>query len=525
MRSAERGRATFCAVFGIVVILAPLYADDPSQTGLRMIDLNVVAIDSRGQPVIDLTRDEFRVTDSGQLQNIAFFRLRSSKPGPAPSLGPGEFSNRGATNIPRATLILFDLLNETFSTRGVAANQLIQHLESLAAADYVYLYFLTLDGRLYPVHGLPPPGEVNPPESSSWTRDARQLVNQALRAVLQVRPVDIDDAVRVQLTYYALDAVAAELSRVPGRKNIVWITDGVPIELGPMRSDTGDFVDFTPLLRQMSEALDRCGVAIYPVRQVMLGSPNNVNLDDAPATAGALMAGGRASATSTPSGMGSIDTLNQFAGMTGGRPDAGKDIGAAVRQAINDARTSYQIGYYPPEKNWDGKYHKIRVTCSRKGVHIQTRTGYYAWRDGPGARAEDAIDSAIATTFDAAEIGLRASLSSDSKEGSAIRLDAHIDAQDVALVHTGKLYDAQLWLAVAGFASGEQPHRGPLIPLDLHLSLQDRDRAVQQGIEFVQNLALGEGVNTIRLVVFDRGSNAIGSVTIPVPEAASEKPK
>ena len=89
--------------------------------------------------------------------------------------------------------------------------------------------------------------------------------------------------------------------------------------------------------------------------------------------------------------MGSIDTLDQFAEMTGGRPDDGKDIGAAVRQAINDARTSYQIGYYPPEKNWDDKYHKLRVTCTRKGVRIQAKTGYYAWREGPGARAEEAI--------------------------------------------------------------------------------------------------------------------------------------
>lgn len=511
---------------GVVFLPVPLYGEGPPQTEPRMVDLNVVALDSHGQPVTDLTRDEFRVTDSGQPQNIAFFRRRDSRRGLAPTAGPNEFSNRGETNIPRATLILFDLLNETFSNRGLAADQLIKNLGSLEAADYVYLYFLTLDGRLYPVRGLPSPGEDHRPEDGPWTRNAKQVVNQALRSVLQNRPVDIDDAIRVQLTYSALDAIAVELSRVPGRKNIVWITDGVPIALGPMRSDTGEVVDFTPLLRRMSEEFDRSGVAIYPVRQVMLGSPNNVDLDDAPATTGGLTAGGRAGAsTSTRTGMGSIDTLDQFAGMTGGRPDAGKDIGAALRQAITDTRTSYQIGYYPSEKNWDDKFHKLRVTCTRKGVRIQAKTGYYAWRENPGARAEDAVDSAMRTTFDAAEIGLRASLSPNPNGGRTMRLDAHIDAQDVALVHTGQFYDGQLRLAVAGFVPGEQPRRGPLIPVDLHLSVQERGRAVQQGISFIQNVTLGEGVNTVRLVVFDRGSNAIGSVTMPVPEPVFGRPK
>src|ERR1035438_304445 len=97
----------------------------------------------------------------------------------------------------------------------------------------------------------------------------------------------------------------------------------------------------------MSEGFDRSGVSIYPVRMVMMGSPDSM---------------GGAGTT----GLGSIDTLDQFAELTGGRPNAGKDIGAAVRQAISDMRTSYQIGYYPPEKNWDDKFHKIRPTRTRK---------------------------------------------------------------------------------------------------------------------------------------------------------------
>jgi VWFA-related protein len=496
----------FRIVFGLALGLVSLYGDEPQQEP-RMVDLNVVADDSRGRPVTDLTRDDFRVTDSGKLQTVAFFRHRDSGPVEAPKLEPNEYSNRAGANVPRATLILFDLLNEKFDTRGITANELIHDLGSLETADYVYLYLLTLDGRLYAVHGLPGAGgEPNMPGGAPWTSRIKPLLDQAMKTVLQPRTVDIDEAIRVQMTFHALDEIAAELSRVPGRKSLVWITDGVPIVLGPEVSDTGDWVDFQPLVRRMSEGFDRSEVSIYPVRTVMLGSPDNVDGADS-------------------NGMNSIDTLNQFAQMTGGRADTGKDIGRSVRQAVNDMRTSYEIGYYPQQENWDGKFHKLAVTCTRKGVRIQTKTGYYAWRDDPGAKSEQAIGSAMSTAFDAAEIGLRAKLSPDPKGGSTVRLDAHIDAHDVALVHEGDQYKAQLRLAIVGYVPGVQPQPGPPIPLDLHFSAQDRETALQQGIGFVRSVALPAEVGTVRLIVFDRGSNAIGAVTMPVPAGAPAKPK
>jgi VWFA-related protein len=497
----------FLIVFWLALVSAPLYGDDPPPPEPRIVDLNVVAVDNHGRPITDLTRGDFRVSDSGKPQAIAFFRHRNSGPVRAPVLEPNEYSNRGGANVPHATLILFDLLNERFDTRGVTANELVHSLQSIETADFVYLYLLTLDGRLYAVRGLEGPPVPNSAESP-WTGQAKPLLDQAMKTVLQNRPIDIDDAVRTQLTYMALNRIAVELAQVPGRKSLVWLTDGVPIELGPERSDTGDWVDFTPLLRQLSEGFDRSGVSIYPVRTIMLGSPNNVDLDG----------------ISRGDGMASIDTLAQFAQMTGGRADTGKDIAGALRQAISDARTSYEVGYYPPEQSWDNKFHKIGVTCTRKGVRIQTKTGYYAWRDTPGARAELAIGSAISTTFDAAEIGLRAKLSPDPKVGNAMSLDAHIDARDVVLVHEGDLYDAQLRVAIVGYVPGVQPQPGPPIPLDLHFSAQERDKALQQGIGFVRSVALPEDAKAVRLIVFDRGSNAIGSVTMPVPAGAPGKP-
>jgi len=101
-------------------------------------------------------------------------------------------------------------------------------------------------------------------------------MDKALRDVLRMRPEEIDVAIRAQLTFAALNALEVQLSRVPGRKNVVWVTDGVPIFLGSARSDTGESVDFAPELRLLGEALGRSGIALYPVRQLLIGSPDRI---------------------------------------------------------------------------------------------------------------------------------------------------------------------------------------------------------------------------------------------------------
>src|ERR1017187_9214883 len=121
----------------------------------RLINLNVVAIHSHGQPVTDLTGDDFQVSDGGRAQKVAFFRHDDSKLQQISPLGPHEYSNRAGANVPHATLILFDLLNEHFGARGNSWNELVHNLQPLESADYLYLYLLTVAGRLYPVHALP----------------------------------------------------------------------------------------------------------------------------------------------------------------------------------------------------------------------------------------------------------------------------------------------------------------------------------------------------------------------------------
>ena len=493
---SSANKAIRCAAVGLILTFVSLRGDE--QKDNRLLDFTVVAVDDRSQPVNDLSSSEFQVTDAGKRQQIAFFRHNDDRLRKSPPLGPNEFSNRSGASVPHITLVLLDLLNEKFATRATSANQIIHDLEPVESADSLYLYLLTVDGRTFAVRGLTgSEGETREQNGGPWTRGIKPLLDGALRDVLRMKPVDIaeDVNIRVQVTLNALDAIALQLSMFPGRKNVVWVTNGVPLELGPHRSDTGDYVDFTPQLRQLADIFDRYETAIYPVQQIMLGSPDAVGGGD---------------------GIESRATLEELAGLTGGRPSTSKDIAAAVRQAVTDVRTSYQLGYYSQARNWDGKFHKLRIACTRKGVRIQARTGYYAFQEPSGARAERAIEAAGSTSFDAAEIGIRGSLTLDAQNGLHVHLAGRIDANDIVLANDGDRYTGQLRIAIIGYRSDGRIANSTMAPVEIHYSAQERDRAFEEGLPFTQDLTLGKDVRRLRFIVFDHGSNTVGSLTIPL---------
>jgi hypothetical protein len=328
-------------------------------------------------------------------------------------------------------------------------------LQSLESADYLYLYILTPKAELYAVHGLPGTGgEASGPAGAAWTKNIKPLMEQALNTVALLRPREMSTDDRVRLTYRALERVGGGLAGIPGRKNIVWITQGVPISIG-----TGfDAIDYEPMLRGLSLTLNRAAVAIYPVQQL-----------------------GRSIA------MNSQETLQRLAELTGG-PKTMDDIGAAVRQAMNDVRTSYLVGYYPPPENWDGQFHKLRVTCGRKGVRFQAKAGYYA-SEKAVSDEQSALDGALASSFDAAEIGIRGVVSvganpAGASGGRMTHLEFRIDPSDVRISREGDRFTAHLALQLTGFMPNGKTERLRVTPLDVVMSSEEHGKVLKDGISF-----------------------------------------
>lgn len=320
---------------GLLSMAGGIAAYAQTSTGnARPVRLNVVAVDSSARPIPDLTASDFTVVDDGSPQRIVSVRLNQS-------------------DRPRPLVILFDLLNAGEASRGVVANAMKTSLAHMAPDAPLYLYLLAEDGSLYPVHALPGSRAAQGATDVSWVQDIGPLLDAALKKVNEVKPLDFRPASLINLqarfntTYHALDHVRLLMAAAPGPKELLWVTYGVPSTIH-LRDRT--WFDGVPFLRQLGAQFVRSDITVYT-------ADPGLNLER-----GTL----------------SRDTLDILTGATGGHAFSSVALGAAVSRIEAEAHTNYSVEYQPPANNWDGKYHKLRVTVARKGVHVQTELGYYA---------------------------------------------------------------------------------------------------------------------------------------------------
>jgi VWFA-related protein len=300
------------SLLALLITLATATTSAASQTSAR-ITLNVVAFDNHDQIVGDLTSQDFQVSDQGKPQRIVSFHRNTD---------------------PQAVVILAD---------GGFGTEEIKALEHLKLIDSLYLYLLT--DELKPVRGLPSAQKHNPPEKIPWTEHIKPLLEAAIGSPSGRRVVD-----RAGTSFTAIETLGAALKPFPGRKNLIWITIGVPLSSSPGRARSIESVgrdgfDNSSLINRIATALDHDGVTLSSVHQ-----GNNVENGD-------------------------VATLEQFADLTGGKVYQ-NDFEKAINEVMAASQSGYVIEYDVPR--FDGKYHKLRVTSSRKGVHLQVKQGYYA---------------------------------------------------------------------------------------------------------------------------------------------------
>jgi hypothetical protein len=110
---------------------------------------------------------------------------------------------------------------------------------------------------------------------------------------------------------------------------------------------------------------------------------------------------------------------------------------------------------------------------------------------------------------------LRATVSANPQDPDSRIVNLKIAARDIALAQQGDTYTGQLRIMSVGYLPSGLIANSPVLPLDIHLSAAEREKAFDDGISFSEKLDNRQGESRFRVMVFDRGSNAVGSITIP----------
>jgi VWFA-related protein len=444
-------------------------AAPPLRVTAHLVQANVIVNDKHGNPITGLSQKDFTILDNGNRQEIRVFAAQTNHPSVPSRTTPlplGTYTNRPEeqTNIPASvTVILLDALNTEPADRALARKQVIRVLQQIQPQEYVALYWLgdslhvlhdfTTDASVLhqvlagyddkPNHGADDSDVADPslnspnPSTPAGTASERSV----FRAVVDQRIANLITRDRVRTTAAALIAVANHLGTRKGRKNLVWVSSSFPVTLGydkfslDWTNDAGE--DFAADVERAARALTDADIAVYPVdARGLLGSDINANEDDLDAHIGDPTDGD--THLPTRGAPETFVTMRLLAERTGGKAFYGtNDISGAVRQAMNDSRVTYALGYYPAGVKWDGSFHELKVKVAAPGAQVRARTGYYAFPDAPLAtpRNDHALIAKLATSWlPATGIGLHVHAQTSRGLGaSALTAVVAIDLGDILM--------------------------------------------------------------------------------------------
>src|SRR5215471_16732536 len=134
----------------IALLLAGSVADqrpEPIRINVQLVEINVVALDKTGEPVVDLTKNDFEILDNGKPQEVRFFALETKSQPSVPPVPPPEhvFSNKTLGKVaiaPGVSVVLFDLLNTEFADQANSKQQLLSLMHKLPTGERIGVYVL-----------------------------------------------------------------------------------------------------------------------------------------------------------------------------------------------------------------------------------------------------------------------------------------------------------------------------------------------------------------------------------------------
>lgn len=504
----------------------------------RLVQVSVVVHNRKGEPVSDLKKEDFAVTEKGKPQQISVFSVTSTErlSTPAVKLPSNIFSNRidQRSGVPNSvTVILLDSLNTQWSDQVYAKQQVIKFLQQIQPEDRVAIY--TLGRGLTILH--------------DYTTDSTALLNALARyngqnipdlaaSEPQTDQLSADDQLgigalfdthvesdffttsRVLNTLKALEVIANHLSSLPGRKNLIWVSGGFPLSIGmdeipsidsPVREQRAFFDETEATIR----ALNNASIAVYPVdaRGLVVG--------------GNFSAAVRGSVSRIPPPVSlkptvpNLDTMEELASRTGGRAAYNtNDLKNAVRKAMEDAKVTYTLGYYPSEVSLDGRFHDIKVKVDRPGLNVRYRKGYFALaeasQDDKTRKAE--MRNAVWSPLDATAVAVNARVDLLNKpQPNTLNVFVQVDPVNLTLTQNGDRWTGTVDLVfVQKDEHGKDFGTGLADTINLNLTKDTYLRMLKTGIIYQRQFPREERAKTLRIVARDTPSGSVGSLSIPL---------
>jgi len=563
--------------------------DDIIRVTTQLVQTDVVVTDKNDQVISDLKLEDFEVYDQGKKQEVKFMeyvgvegprRTEGNRGVPSDAL-PSVVENTGNTGVtakdlkrvvafviddltleiqdlPPIRKMLLDFVNNKMRdgdlvaiVRVIGGKGLLQQFTTDRALLRRAIAQITPVVHPYKASEAPDPGKL----------DARTLIAGGANTEVPLPPEQAgndpseapeifsanDENIRYNRslsTISTANVVIDSLRTIPGRKNLVMISEGIPIfevrESGPTNEST------SAILSRLTDNAFRAGVVINVMDPRGLRGTVGVKSFNATPAKSAMGGGMTGSSASEDANFGRGDAgansaltpilagaaehlgLSTVAGYTGGvAVVTTNNFEGGLNRILDRANGYYTLAFRPSDL--DNKNHKLEVKVKRSGTRIFFHRSYFAREEkpeGPRTKEEEIADAARSPLV---------KNDIDVTPNIAIRLQGSKPSVDVQmLIGANKLHftDApdgthSVSFDVVAFIFDQVGKRyaGLSETVKLKLKPEEYQIALNEGVGYSATTELPPGYYQVRSVVREEGYGSVGTFSkyIEIPDISKGK--
>lgn len=439
---------------------------DVVKISTNLIQIDVTVTDKKGKIITDLRRDELEIFENGTKQDISNFsfisNLRESVEQPKErrenqvSLPPAAIRPE---NVKRTIALVVDDLTLSFESTYFVRRALKKFVdEQMADGDLVAiirtgagigaLQQFTADRRqLYaaienvkwnPVGS----GGISAfaPLEAPMPDDEEETEEQPGVSTAEGRRKEFDDfrkSVFATGTLGAINYVIRGMSKLPGRKSVLLLSDGFKL----FTKDSSGFTESTRILESLRRLIDQANRASVVIYTMDARGLQYTGLSAADNTGGRTQDQLRQAESDRGEELRETqDGLRYLARETGGMSIVNNnDLSGGIRRILDD-QSYYLVGYEPDAETFDPKqrrFNKLEIRVTRPGARVRYRSGFFGVANdetGPSTEAgSQSMLTALMSPFAVNDIPLRlnALFSSSAAAGPVVRSLLHISAKDL----------------------------------------------------------------------------------------------
>jgi VWFA-related protein len=525
------------------------------RTGVQLVDVAVSVRDAQGKPVTDLQAADFALLEDGKPRAIDLFTAPvsvASREAAGQDLPPGVYTNAPEVNRDSrgVVIVLIDSLNTCIPDQQQAKRQIVEFLRNLPPNQRLALYSVGMQFQVLHDFTSDPEllitrlnrttlgtSDVAPTEASDGSGaqllDGRHdtfrqapLAEQQIRAWFDQHRTLTNIAqhdTRVRNSISAIEGIAQSVTKLPGKKTLLWLSGGFQEVLGqadltPVRgrvqaaNRTDEIFNSAEAFQKALDAANRAGLTIYTIDSRGVAPQGDIS----PAVCDGIHAGVK---------LANQQVLREAATATGGRAFMNNnDLTGAMEEAFAEINSTYTLGFYVAEGQAAGgrrqaasSTRKLEVRVLRDSLRASYRRDYFVPAAAEAKGAMDPARAALTSPVDSTGLVFMAGLLPAQSASVSRMLQAVVPTSQLEFEERNGSFRCVVRLLLA-----PRSPDGKALPAQAHtlratLTADQMQQARQTGLVLRHEVALPTDAIALRVVLAEPAKGLVGSLTLPIP--------